>query len=401
MKNKVAVLGHGVVGSGVAEILWERSAEISKEAGAEIILGHVVDIREFDNLPYSHLFCKSIDAVLADPETTLVAECIGGATFAFDMVAACLKAGKSVCTSNKELVATRGCELFALAKAAGVSFYYEAAVGGGIPVLRPMQRCFAGNQIVEVYGILNGTTNYILTQMADNGTGFEEALHAAQLLGYAEANPAADLQGKDALRKISILSSLAFGRWVSPADIAVQGIEKITREDVAFAKNIGCAVKLVGYCKATEDGPVVWVSPALLSEQKLLAHVNGVNNMICVTGDKVQETAFYGPGAGKEPTASAVVSDLVQLTRQSGTDPLAIWSENALKPIDCNRVVGDFYLRFMSESGASPLADFEQVKLLSTAGSAQIVALVQGVTADAIFARLTDCQLQLIAPVLY
>ncbi|MBP3634712.1 MAG: homoserine dehydrogenase [Oscillospiraceae bacterium] len=307
----VAILGFGTVGSGVAEVLTMNKELLAKKVGQELNVKYILDTREFPGNPFESKIIHDFSVIENDPEVQLVAECIGGATIAYEFVKKCLQAGKHVATSNKELVAVKGYELLQIAKEKNVNFFFEASVGGGIPVLRPLSFDLAGNEITQVAGIMNGTTNYILTKMLGEGAAFADVLKDAQAKGYAEANPAADVEGLDACRKTCILSALSFGFHVYPDMVPTEGITKITEEDVAIAASANMKIKLLGRTMLTADGKVcAFVAPNFIPVSCPLAHVDDVFNAILVRGNAVNETMFYGPGAGKLPTASAVVGDL-------------------------------------------------------------------------------------------
>ena len=324
----VAILGFGTVGSGVAEVMTTNADRISRNAGQEIQVKYIVDVRDFPGSPFEKLLTKDFDVVENDPDVQVVVETIGGTGVARDFTKRCLMAGKSVVTSNKELVANYGYELLQIAKEKGVNYLFEASVGGGIPILRPIIQCLAANKINEIYGILNGTTNYILTEMILNGLSFETALSQAQALGYAEANPASDIEGKDACRKICILSALSFGRHIYPDQVPTEGITTVTSEDVRYADLIGCKIKLLGRAVATEDErTAAYVAPHLVKNTNLLASVEGVMNGIVVRGNAIGDVMFYGAGAGKLPTASAVVADVIDATKHMKLRKLIDWSE--------------------------------------------------------------------------
>ena len=311
---QVAILGFGVVGGGTAEVLTQNKALIEKKVGDSVNIKYILDLREFPNSPLGHLVVHDFNTILSDPEVSLVAEMMGGAHPAYDFTRACLEAGKSVVTSNKEVVATFGTELLEIAAAHGVSYMFEASVGGGIPIIRPMRVDLASNRIESVSGILNGTTNYILTKMVTEGSSFETVLKDAQKKGYAEANPAADVEGLDAARKIVILAAMAFGKRLDPNAIPCEGITKITTADTDLARELGYAVKLIGHTEKTADGKILaMVSPRLVPISNPIAGVNDVFNGILVKANMVGEVMFYGPGAGKLPTASAVVADMVDI----------------------------------------------------------------------------------------
>jgi len=307
----VAILGHGVVGSGVAEVLLQNADTITKKAGDALRVKRILDLRSFPNLPYADLFTTEFETIVQDEEIRIVVETMGGLHPAYDFVKACLQSGKSVVTSNKELVAAKGDELLAIAAEKNVNFLFEASVGGGIPILRPLSQCLAGNEIESVAGILNGTTNFMLTRMVQDGMNFESALALAQQLGYAERNPSADVDGHDACRKICILAALAYGKHVYPEQVYTEGISAITPADVKYAEAIGRVIKLIGQVKRQGDRIHCMVSPLLISTDNLLAQVSDVFNAVQVCGNAVGEVMFYGRGAGKLPTASAVVGDVI------------------------------------------------------------------------------------------
>ncbi len=323
--SKIAILGYGVVGSGVYEVIRTNAQSITRRCGKEIDIKYILDIRDFDNHPEKELFTKDFEKILSDSEVDIVAEVIGGLTPAYDFTKRALLAGKSVVTSNKELVATHGSELLQIAADKGVCYLFEASVGGGIPIIRPLRQCLAANEITEIMGILNGTTNYILTQMVKEGKDFDVALRGAQANGYAEADPTADVEGHDACRKIAILSSLAYGKQVDCNKISTEGISKLSLTDVDFADKFGCVIKLIGYSKLTDEGVIIFVSPMLIKKDHPLAGVDDVFNAIMVKGNAIGDAMFYGRGAGKLPTASAVVADIIDIASNGQKYPL-LWS---------------------------------------------------------------------------
>lgn len=326
----LAILGHGVVGSGVAQLLRKNADSIARKAGGPLSVKRILDLREFPDLPYADLFTKRFEDIESDSEIRIVVETMGGLTPAFDYVKRCLLAGKSVVTSNKELVAARGDELLALAKQQGLNFLFEASVGGGIPILRPLDQCLAANEVSEIAGILNGTTNFMLTRMIEDDMPFEEALALAQQLGYAERDPSADIDGADACRKACILASLAFGRHVYPEQVHTEGIRGITRQDVRCADAAGGAVKLIGRAARQPDGRLqVMVAPMVVRKTSLLASVRDVFNGIAVRGDAIGEVMFYGRGAGKMPTASAVVADVIDEAKHLSARKYLFWGPGA------------------------------------------------------------------------
>lgn len=322
-----AVLGYGTVGSGVVEVFFRNRESLEKKAGVPLGLKYILDVREFPDSPYKDLFVKDFDTILNDASVGVVAEVIGGVEPALTFTKACLERGKSVVTSNKELVAQHGAELLAIARANNVNYLFEASVGGGIPIIRPLHSCLAANRIEEVIGILNGTTNFILTKMFREGMSFESALALAQRLGYAERDPAADVEGHDACRKICILASLAFGEHVYPHDVSAEGITKITSEDVAYAASCGCVIKLIGAARRGEGGKrmTAYVAPAFINRETQLGTIDDVFNGILVRGDATGDLVFYGKGAGKLPTASAVVSDMIACAKADGSSASMSW----------------------------------------------------------------------------
>lgn len=329
MSVKVAVLGYGVVGSGVVELFYKNKKSIEQRAGCEMDIKYVVDIREFPDSPYKDKFTKDFNDVLNDPEVTVVAECMGGTEPAFSFLKATLEKGKSVATSNKELVAAKGDILLAAAKANNCNFFFEASVGGAIPIIRPLHRCLAANDITAAAGILNGTTNFILTKMYTDGMSFEAALKLAQELGYAEKDPTADVEGQDACRKICIISSLVFGKHVYPDSVYTKGISEIQLCDVAAADILGHAVKLIASVRKLDDGRILpVVMPMLVPHENIMAGVSDVFNAVLVYGDGIDQTMFYGRGAGKLPTASAVLGDVIEAAKHKVTVFSQTWESS-------------------------------------------------------------------------
>ena len=326
---KVAVLGYGVVGSGVAEVITGNGAGISKRADDLIELKYILDVRDFPDSPFADKFVKDFSVIEADPEVNVVVETIGGVGAALDFTERALKAGKSVVSSNKELVATHGRRLLDLAAEHGAVYLFEASVGGGIPILRPLSECMAANEIQEICGIVNGTANYIFTRMVQDGIPFEEALKGAQANGYAEQDPTADVEGMDTCRKLCILSSIAYGWHLLPEQVPTKGITKITLADEAYAAACGHRIKLLGRAIAQEDGSVCpFVEPHFVSLQDPLGGVEDVFNAIKVKGDAVGDVMFYGRGAGKLPTASAVVADVIAAARKLTRAGYHAWQPN-------------------------------------------------------------------------
>ena len=316
---KMAILGFGVVGSGCAEVLTQNKDLISASCGSDIEIKYILDLRDFPDSPFADRIVHDFNVILNDPEISLVAEMMGGSHPAYDFTKACLCAGKSVVTSNKEVVANFGTELLALAEQNGVSYLFEASVGGGIPVLRSIYVDLASNRINSVNGILNGTTNYILTSMKEHGASFDDALKKAQQLGYAEANPTADVEGLDAARKVSILCGLCFGKLVPPTAIPTRGITKISESDVRAASRLGYAIKLIGHADINAQGKITaLVGPHLVPVSNPLSGISDVFNGVLLNGNMVGDVMFYGPGAGKLPTASAVVADIIDIVSGKG-----------------------------------------------------------------------------------
>lgn len=366
----VAVLGFGTVGSGVAEVLTGHENSIAQKTDDLVKLKYILDVRDFPNSPFSDLFVKDFSVIESDPEVNIVVETIGGATAALDFTRRALEAGKSVVTSNKELVATHGYELTQLAKEKGVCYLFEASVGGGIPIIRPLSQCLAANEILEIYGILNGTTNYILTRMIKAGLSFEQALREAQEKGYAERDPSADVEGQDACRKICILSAIAFGRHIYPDQVPTEGITKETLADVDYAEGAGKKIKLLGRAIRMEDGRIcAYVAPHLVDVSHPLAGVEDVFNGISVRGDAIGDVMFYGRGAGKLPTASAVVADVMDIARNMGHRKALCWAPGGPDAVSgTGNLASRWYVRV--NAGADELRSaLGEVKLLARSGA--------------------------------
>ena len=308
-----ALLGFGVVGSGTAEVLTRNQALIERRVGDSVHIKYILDLREFPDSPFADRIVHDFNVILNDPDVSVVAEMMGGSHPAYDFTKALLTAGKSVVTSNKEVVATFGTELLTLAREHGCHYLFEASVGGGIPIISPLRKDLASNRITAISGILNGTTNYILTRMKNEGSAFDDVLRDAQRLGYAERNPAADVEGLDAARKIVILAAMAFGKRLDPNAIHCEGITHITPEDCEAAESLGYAVKLIGYTTKVDGRVLAMVSPRAVPDDSPIFGVNDVFNGILVEADMVGKVMFYGPGAGKLPTASAVAADMIEI----------------------------------------------------------------------------------------
>lgn len=335
---KIGIIGFGVVGSGVYEVIRKNEASIEEKSGKKIDIKYVLDIRDFSSHEESELFIKDFETMVSDGEVSVIVETMGGLEPAYEYTKRALAAGKSVVTSNKELVATHGDELLKIAYDNNCRYLFEASVGGGIPIIRPMRECLASNEIMSVRGILNGTTNYILTQMIKEGQSFDDALKDAQALGYAERIPTADVEGHDACRKIAILASIATGKKIEYKKIYTEGISNISLKNVSYVESLGYVIKLIGMCNVLCNGTVsVMVAPMMVANNNPLATVEGVNNAIAVEGNAVGNVMFYGPGAGKLPTASAVVADVIEAAKSTGRDNRLLWidgEENVIAPQD-------------------------------------------------------------------
>ena len=369
---KIAILGFGVVGSGTAEVLTENKKIIEERLGCEYAIKYILDLRDFPDSPFADLVVHDFNVILNDPEVTVVAEMMGGSHPAYDFSKACLEAGKHVITSNKEVVSNFGVELCSIAAEHGVRYLFEASVGGGIPVIRPMLNDLASNKITKICGILNGTTNYILTKMRDEGEAFADALSEAQRLGYAEANPSADVDGIDAARKIVILAALASGKLISPKTIHTEGITSISLLDTKIAEALGCSIKLIGQAHIGKDGLTALVSPCMVSKTNPLSRIDDVFNGILIDANMVGEVMFYGPGAGKLPTASAVVADIIDVIAHRDAE---------LKVIS------------WKDADESDLADFDGFackRVFISSKELSLPCVKQAITKDECFAYLTD-----------
>ncbi len=342
---QIAVLGYGTVGSGVVEVINTNHESINKKAGEEINIKYVLDLKEFPGDPVQEKIVHDYEIIANDPEVRIIVEVMGGIEPAYTFVKRALESGKSVCTSNKELVAKHGVELLEIAKRNNINFLFEASCGGGIPIIRPLNSSLTADEIDEITGILNGTTNYILTKMATDGSSFEEVLKDAQEKGYAERNPEADVEGYDACRKIAILSSLAFGRHVDFEDIYTEGITKITAEDIKYAKVLGASIKLLATSRKVGDQFYAMVCPVMIDSSNPLYSVNNVFNAIFVHGNVLGDAMFYGSGAGKLPTASAVVADVVDAAKHLNRNIMMNWSSKKLHLIDISQVRQRYFVR--------------------------------------------------------
>lgn len=342
---QVAVMGYGTVGSGVVEVIEKNKEEINKKSNEALNIKYILDLRDFPGDPYEDKIVHDVEVILNDPEVQIICETMGGLKPAYEFTKRALMSGKSVCTSNKELVATHGPELIQIAHEHTCNYLFEASVGGGIPIIRPLNYSLTAEKIDAISGILNGTTNYILTKMEREGAAFEEVLKEAQEKGYAERNPEADIEGYDACRKIAILSSLMCGKNVRYQDIYTEGITKITADDFKYAKVMDCTIKLLGLAKEENGGLYAMVSPFLISKSHPLSMVNDVFNAVCVHGNMLGDSMYYGRGAGKLPTASAVVSDVVDCARHIGKIITCFWDAEDVKLTNVDEVERAFFVR--------------------------------------------------------
>ena len=367
---KAAILGYGTVGSGIAEVLSTNSDVITKRAGQEIALKYILDLREFSGDPNEKKVVHDFDIILNDPEVKVICETMGGNEPAYTFSRKALMAGKSVCTSNKELVANHGAELIQLAKENRCNYLFEASVGGGIPIIRPLNYSLTPEKIVEISGILNGTTNYILTKMDKDGADFGSTLKKAQELGYAEKNPEADIEGYDACRKIAILSSLMSGKNVRYTDIYTEGITQITEDDFRYAHFMDRRIKLLALSEQNENGIYAMVAPFMISEENPLYMVNDVFNAIFVHGNTLGDSMYYGRGAGKLPTASAVVSDVIDSVRHLGVCTSCLWEQEDAALLSMDKVEHRFFVRVKESDRAEAERMFN--------GSEEVDAQVKG-----------------------
>ena len=375
----VAVLGYGTVGGGVVEVLQKNASVISRKAGEEINVKYVLDLREFPGDPVEKILVHDYDTIVNDPEIRVIAEAMGRIEPAATFARRALEKGISFCTSNKELVEAKGAELIALAKEHNANFFFEASVGGGIPIIRPMLECLTADHFDEISGILNGTTNFILTKMDKEEVPFDEVLAEAQELGYAERNPEADVEGHDAGRKIAILASLAGEKQVNYADIPMEGITKITERDFAYARSLEASIKLLGTARKKDGELYAMVAPFLVPESDPLYGVNGVYNAIKLHGDMLENVMFYGQGAGKSATASAVVSDIVDCVRRLGTHREILWDPEPVQLGDAAAYPFRFLVR-VEDTDPEKLSAFA-----SALGAAGRLVAPRGITGEAAF----------------
>ena len=384
---KVAVLGYGTVGSGVVVILYTNADSILKKAGQSIEVKSVLDLRDFPGDPIQEKIVHDIDLIINDDEIDVIVEVMGGVEPAFTFVKRALEAGKSVCTSNKALVAAHGAELLAMAKERNLNFMFEASVGGGIPIIRPLNQALTADEITKITGIMNGTTNYILTKMSREGSSYQEVLKEAQELGYAERNPEADVEGYDACRKIAILTSLAGGKTFNFEEITTEGITKISNEDFKYADKLGCVIKLLATSYRKNGKVYAITSPFLIDKTHPLYNVNGVLNGIYVNGNMVGDVMFFGAGAGKLPTASAVVGDIIDCVKHKGTNVMVIWDDEKLTLADTAEEERRFFARVSKDVKESQLEElFGDVRIVNAEGLDAEYGFITGVMTEEKFA---------------
>jgi len=379
---KVAVLGYGTVGSGIVEVIKTNQDMVNKKSGDEVDVKYILDLRDFPGDPYENLVVHDVEVILNDPEVSIVCEAMGGVEPAYTFTKRALSSGKSVCTSNKELVAKHGPELLQIAKENKCNYLFEASVGGGIPIIRPINTSLTPECIDGITGILNGTTNYILTKMEKEGSDFDEVLKDAQDKGYAERNPEADVEGYDACRKIAILSSLAYGKNVNYENIYTEGITKITTDDFDYAKKMGATIKLFGMSKKVDGKYFAMVCPCMINKDHPLYSVNDVFNGILVHGNTLGNTMYYGAGAGKLPTASAVVSDVIDCARNLGNTLPCFWDAEDLTLSSLDESKKRFFVRVSTTDEAAVVTAFGQVEMIP-AGKTDEIGFVTDVMTEA------------------
>lgn len=380
---KAAIMGYGTIGSGVYEVLDRNKKIVEKKAGESIEVKYILDLREFLGSPVEKLVVHDIEAIVKDPEIGIVVETMGGTTPAFEFVKSCLLAGKHVVTSNKALVAAHGTELLSIAKKNRVSFLFEASVGGGIPIIRTLNESLAGEVVEEISGILNGTTNYILTKMYEEGWSFDEALAKAQELGYAERNPEADIKGYDTCRKIAILTAIATGKEVNYEEIPTEGITEISDVDFSYAARMGASIKLFGTSIQKEDKNYLEVAPVLINTRNPLYSVSGVYNGIMVTGNMLGVSMYYGSGAGKLPTASAVVGDMIAAVKEKDSPAAIGWTEEKLCIHPAEELKRRYFARFEgTREGKKQAVEeaFGKVKWLVLEGMDEFAVLTEAMS---------------------
>ena len=376
---KIAVMGYGTIGSGVVDILTIKKEKITQRAGEEVEVKYILDLRDFPGDPNADKVVKDYKTIVEDKEVGLVVETMGGVEPAFTFVKEMLEAGKHVTTSNKNLVAAKGAELIQIAKDNNVNFQFEASVGGGIPIIRPLHECLTGDVIEEITGILNGTTNYMLTKMANEGADFDVVLKDAQDKGYAEKDPTADIEGHDPCRKIAILTSLVCGQQVDFEDIHCEGITKITATDFQYAKAMGRSIKLLASSKQVGNTYSCMVAPFMLSAEHPLCGVNDVFNAVFVHGNMLGDGMFYGSGAGKLPTASAVVADVVDMVRYPEKDKFLTWNPEKITLVDYKDSVNTFFVRTTSDKAAVEKA-FGEVEFVENVVNGELGFVTKAMT---------------------
>ena len=365
---KIAVLGYGTVGSGVVEVIEKNKDMVNKKAGEELSIKYILDLRDFPGDPYENKVVHDYQTIVNDPEIQIICETMGGTGAAYEFTKQALQVGKSVCTSNKELVAAHGPELLTMAKEHKCNYLFEASVGGGIPIIRPLNYSLTAEKIESITGILNGTTNYILSKMEKEGADFDAVLKRAQEKGYAERNPEADVEGYDACRKIAILSSLMLGENVDYRKVYTEGITKITATDFAYAKEMDMSIKLLAMSKEVGDETLAMVAPFMISADHPLHMVNGVFNAVFVHGNMLGDSMYYGKGAGKLPTASAVVSDVIDCARHIGKVIMCFWDATDAKLMNVEEAENKFFFRVKSGNGEKVKAVFGEVKSVKLSG---------------------------------
>ncbi len=386
---KAAIMGYGTIGSGVLEVLQINQSSIAKRVGDGIEVKYILDLRDFPGEPIQDKIVHDYKTIAEDEEVKIVVETMGGVEPAYTFVKTMLEAGKHVTTSNKALVAAKGAELIALAKEKNVNFMFEASVGGGIPIIRPLNSCLTADEIEEITGIVNGTTNYMMTKMSEEGSEFADVLKDAQEKGYAEKDPTADIEGYDACRKIAILTSLVCGQQVDFEDIHTEGITKITATDIKYAKAMGRAIKLLASSKKTEGGYVAMVAPYLLPKTHPLYSVNDVFNAIFVHGNVLGDAMFYGSGAGKLPTASAVVADVVEMAKNLDKNIPVEWSSKKLELVDYKKSSSQFFVRTEGTDKAAVEKVFGTVSYVEAEGVAGELGFVTETMTEAEFEKKT------------
>lgn len=384
---KIAVLGYGTVGSGVVEVIEKNKDMVNKKAGEELSIKYILDVRDFPGDPYENKVVHDYQTIVNDPEIQIICETMGGTGAAYEFTKQALQVGKSVCTSNKELVAAHGPELLTMAKEHKCNYLFEASVGGGIPIIRPLNYSLTAEKIESITGILNGTTNYILSKMEKEGADFDAVLKRAQEKGYAERNPEADVEGYDACRKIAILSSLMLGENVDYRKVYTEGITKITATDFAYAKEMDMSIKLLAMSKEVGDETLAMVAPFMISADHPLHMVNGVFNAVFVHGNMLGDSMYYGKGAGKLPTASAVVSDVIDCARHIGKVIMCFWDATDAKLMNVEEAENKFFFRVKSGNGEKVKAVFGEVKSVKLSGMDEEEAFVTSLMKEKDFAE--------------